>query len=64
MKILKKVKQLYLEAYKSLVKLYLNKEDAGKFLFKYVVQENGLNLPRNEELKEFVNYYQKVFEES
>jgi len=56
----KKLKILYLKVYKDLVKIYLDKKDAGEFLFKYVISENGINLPVNKVLKEFVKYYNQI----
>ena len=59
----KKLKNLYLENYKKLIEIYLNKKDAGEFLFNYVITDKeGYNLPKDKKLRNFVIYYQELFE--
>ena len=59
----KKLKNLYLENYKKLIEIYLNKKDAGEFLFNYVITDKeGYNLPKDKNLRNFVIYYQELFE--
>ena len=59
----KKLKNLYLENYKKLIETYLNKKDAGGFLFNYVITDKeGYNLPKDKNLRNFVIYYQELFE--
>ena len=59
----KKLKDLYLKAYEKLIKIYLDKKDAGEFLYDYVIQaEDGYNLPKDENLRKFVIHYQELFE--
>ncbi len=53
------LKKKYLYHYKKLINIYLEKKDAGEFLFQYVVEEKGNYLPKNNDLKKFVeNYYE------
>jgi len=48
----------YKKVYEKLIKTYLDKKDAWEFLSDYAVIENGIWLPKKEELKQFVeNYY-------
>ncbi len=53
----KRLKQGYLQAYESLAKHYLAKEDAKNFLDRYAQKEDGNFLPVDERVKYFVKYY-------
>jgi len=59
----KALKDEYLKTYKKLIKIYLGKKDAGKFLYDYVIKwEDGYNIPKNKELRKFVVHYQELKE--
>ncbi len=58
----KKLKQNYISHYKKLIHIYLEKIDAGEFLFDYVITDGkGNNIPKNEKLREFVQYYYDLY---
>ena len=56
-----KLKWVYMEHYTKLVFTYLNKLDAGEFLFQYVEKEGKIYLPKDERLREFVEHYYKLY---
>jgi hypothetical protein len=56
------LKQNYIKHYKKLINIYLEKIDAGEFLFDYViVDKKWNNISKNKELKEFWNYYYNLY---
>jgi hypothetical protein len=52
----------YISHYKNLIKVYLNKKDAGEFLFEYVIT-NKLwnNISKNKILQDFWEYYYDLY---
>jgi len=57
-----RLKKNYIEHYKKLIKIYLERIDAWEFLFDYVVQDkNWNNISKNENLKEFWEYYYDLY---
>ena len=57
---LQTVKEGYMQVYSHLIHTYLHKKDAGDFLYNYVAKENGIFLPKDPEIREFVDtYYEK-----
>ena len=56
-------KQATLQNYKSLCEHYSKKRDASEFLARFVSFNDGVYLPKDEELKNFVLYYYKKNEE-
>jgi hypothetical protein len=59
----KKFKENFLEMYKDLVSHYLNKKDASEFLFKYVQEESKNYLPKKKYIRDFIEYYYKLYKE-
>jgi hypothetical protein len=55
------LKQHYIKTYDELVKLYLEKQDASKFLYKWVKFENGIYLPVDEKLEKFVKQFYSLY---
>lgn len=51
------MKKDYIECYKNLATHYVNKFDASEFLYQYAQKVGGVYLPKNEKIKEFVEYY-------
>lgn len=51
------MKNAYKECYKNLATHYVNKCDASEFLYQYAQKIGGVYLPKNEKIKEFVEYY-------
>jgi hypothetical protein len=39
----------------------LEKQDAGKFLFDYVIFENGIYLPKNAKIRDFVEKFYQLY---
>ena len=56
-------KELYTGAYSHLIHTYLNKLDAGEFLYEYVENVDGVFLPKAPELREFVGRYYTLYKE-
>ncbi len=56
------MKELYQKAYRDLVKHYLDKEDASKYLSKYTIKQD-IYLPIKEDIREFVENYYKRYKE-
>jgi hypothetical protein len=54
---------LYQNSYKALAKHYLVKEDATNYLGKYATKCEGVYLPIDESIKEFVEYYYTRYKE-
>jgi len=57
------MKAHYQRAYRDLASHYLRKEDAGNYLHRYVVREEGIYLPRDELVREFVEHYYERYQE-
>jgi hypothetical protein len=51
------MKKAYKECYKKLATHYVQKRDASEFLYQYAQKSGGVYLPKNEKVKEFVEYY-------
>ncbi len=51
------MKKAYKECYKNLATHYVQKRDASEFLSLYAIKESSVYLPKNKEIKEFVEYY-------
>lgn len=49
--------------YEKLAKIYANKIDANEFLSEFAVLNDGIYLPLDEKIKEFVKFYHKRYEE-
>jgi len=58
-----KLKEWYIKNYESLAKHYLEKKDASEYLNMFVYPEKKTYLPKDEKLKEFVEYFYKKFQE-
>ena len=62
------MKAHYQRAYRDLASHYLRKEDAGNYLHRYVVRKEGIYLPKDELVQEFVEHYysryQKIGQET
>jgi hypothetical protein len=59
----KKAKEWYLDTYTSLASHYLDKKDASEFLYRYVQKVDNKILPRDENIREFVEYYFDLYKE-
>ncbi|RLA69431.1 MAG: invasion protein [Epsilonproteobacteria bacterium] len=57
------MKERYQEAYKNLVENYLKKVDAQNYLSRYAVKNDGFYLPKNENIKSFVEHYYARYKE-
>ncbi len=57
------MKAHYQTAYRELASHYLRKEDAGNYLHRYVVKKEGIYLPRDELVQEFVEHYYRRYQE-
>ncbi|MEA3456583.1 MAG: invasion protein CiaB [Campylobacterota bacterium] len=57
------MKAHYQRAYRDLASHYLRKEDAGNYLHRYVVREEGVYLPNDELVREFVEHYYSRYQE-
>ena len=57
------LKQWYIKSYSSLAKHYLNKQDALIWLNNYAIKEDKYFLPINENIKDFVLYYFKRYQQ-
>ena len=53
----------YIKHYKKLINIYLNKIDAWDFLSEYTIKTNWYYLPKNEYIREFVEYFYSVYKE-
>ena len=57
-----KLKKNYINHYKKLIKIYLDKNDAWEFLFDYVITDkNWNNISKTEILREFWEYYYNLY---
>lgn len=57
------MKEAYQTAYKNLAENYLKKVDANIYLSSYAVKKEGIFLPKNEEIKIFVEHYYARYKE-
>lgn len=57
------MKEAYILAYKNLADNYLNKADAGKYLSQYTLKNEGVYLPKNEKIRDFVEHYYARYKE-
>ncbi len=57
------MKAHYQVAYQNLASHYLRKEDAGNYLYRYMEKEAGVYLPKDELVREFVEYYYNRYQE-
>ncbi len=57
------MKESYIVAYKDLASNYLKKVDAGTYLGEYTVKHDGVYLPKNEDVRSFVEYYYARYKE-
>lgn len=56
-----KVKEIYMSAYKNQRQIYLDKRDAGEFLYQYVLREKGVFLPKTPLVRDFVESYYALY---
>jgi hypothetical protein len=59
----KNLKENYIKHYKKLINIYLEKKDAWDFLDDYTIKEKGYYLPKNNKIKEFVEYFYSVYKD-
>ena len=57
------MKKIYQEAYRNLAQNYIDKLDANIYLSKYIKKVNGVYLPKNKEVLEFVERYYSRYRE-
>ncbi len=57
------MKQKYITTYKNLSQTYIDKDDAREFLEIYTIKENGIYLPRNKKVRNFVEHYYARYKE-
>jgi len=57
------MKALYTTTYKSLAQHYVQKSDAADFLYRYVEKVDGVYLPKDELVREFVEHYYTRYQE-
>ncbi|MDA9129418.1 invasion protein CiaB [Candidatus Gracilibacteria bacterium] len=55
------LKTLYTATYTQQIFTYLNQMDATNFLYEFVIQENGVFLPKDREIRKFVEIYYKLY---
>ena len=58
-----KLKKAYIIHYKKLINIYLNKIDAWDFLSDYTIQTNWYYLPKNDNIRDFVEYFYLVYKD-
>ena len=58
-----KLKSWYLNSYKKLANLYMNKENADNFLFNFAKKDGEYFMPKEDNLHEFATWYYKMYEE-
>ncbi len=60
----KKLKKVYIKHYKKLINIYLEKQDAWIFLRDYTSKnKDWYYLPKNDEIRDFVEYYYWIYKE-
>jgi len=57
------LREMYIGVYTQEIFTYLNQMDAGNFLFEFVVREDGVFLPKDQQVREFVEEYYKQYKE-
>ncbi len=57
------MKEAYIFAYKNLAETYLKKIDASEYLGQYTVKQEGVYLPKDEKIKDFVEHYYARYKE-
>ncbi|DAB39773.1 MAG TPA: invasion protein [Sulfurovum sp. UBA12169] len=57
------MKETYILAYQKLAKHYLDKKDAAIYLSEYAIKHSGIYLPQKENVRNFVEYYYKKYQE-
>jgi len=57
------MKEAYISAYKNLAETYLKKVDASTYLEQYTVKEDSVYLPKNANIKSFVEHYYARYKE-
>ena len=57
------MKALYQSSYRDLAIHYLRKEDAGEYLYRFVEKTEGVYLPKDELVREFVEQYYRRYRE-
>jgi len=57
------MKTAYIDAYETLAQTYLAKEDAGIYLGRYAQKIDGVYLPTDNKVREFVEYYYTRYKE-
>jgi hypothetical protein len=57
------MKAHYQAAYRDLASHYLRREDAGSYLYRYVIKKEGIYLPKDELVREFVEHYYRRYQE-
>jgi len=57
------LKENYIKHYKKLINIYLEKKDAWDFLDDYTIKEKGYYLPKNIEIRDFVEYFYGVYKD-
>ncbi len=55
------LREMYIWVYTQEIFTYLNLMDAGNFLFEFVVRENSVFLPKDEQVRKFVEEYYKQY---
>lgn len=55
------LREMYIWVYTQEIFTYLNQMDAGNFLFEFVVRENWIFLPKDSEVRKFVEEYYKQY---
>jgi len=58
----KNLKNWYINIYKKLALHYLDKKDAKIFLDDYLIKQNGYFLPKNQNIRDFVDFYYTKYE--
>lgn len=59
----KKFKQDFIENYKKLVQLYLDKQDASEFLLLYIEKTDKKYLPKKKYIRDFAEHYYNLYQE-
>jgi hypothetical protein len=57
------MKELYIQSYKDLAMHYLDKKDANEYLARYTIKSDGIYLPKDEQIRQFVEYYYARYKE-
>lgn len=57
------LKKSYITHYKKLINTYLNKLDALEFLINYTIKKDWSYLPKNDKIRDFVEYYYETYNE-